>query len=97
MYPLLNITAGGDKLSAPGNEPFEPVPVSGTVCAPVERLIVRVPVRVPTAVGEKVTVTVQLLPAAREALQVVVSVKSPVTATPLLETEVLPVLAFVTT
>ena len=45
--------------------------------------MVSVPVRVRRAVGVKVTVTVQGLPAATEDVQVVVSAKSPVTETPL--------------
>ena len=72
-----------------------PTPVSDAVCAPVERLMVSVPVRVPRAVGVKVTVTVQVLPAATEDVQVVVSAKSPVTETPLFDTAVLPVLSMV--
>src|SRR5579863_3837352 len=83
VYPLLNVTAGGEKLNAPGMEPVvDPVPLSKTVCAPVARLMVSVPVRVPVAVGVKVTVTVQVLPAARDAVQVVVSAKSPVAVAP---------------
>jgi len=57
----------------------EPVPLSATVCGePVAlSLMVSVPVRVPPAVGVKVTETVQLPPAAKLVPQVLVSVKSP--------------------
>ena len=85
-----------DKLSEPGWELVALVPLSETTCAPVERLMVSVPVRVPAAVGVKVTVTLQLLPAATEEVHVVVSAKSPVTVTPLFVTAVVPVLVTVT-
>jgi hypothetical protein len=55
-----------------------PVPVSVTVCGlPVAlSVIVSVPVRVPPAVGVKVTLIVQLAPAATVDPQVLVSAKS---------------------
>jgi len=92
------LRVAGVRLSKPGWEPdpVKPVPVSETVCAPVERLMVSVPVRVPGKTGVKVMVTVQLLPAAREEEQVVVSAKSPVAVTPLFVTAVVPLLVTVT-
>ncbi len=42
-----------------------PVPVSVAVCVPAESVTVSVPLRVPLAVGLKVTEIVQLAPAAR--------------------------------
>jgi hypothetical protein len=59
-----------------------PVPLKSIVCglpAPDE-VIVIAPVRVPAAVGVKVTVTVQVLFWARVAVHVVVRLKSPVAA-----------------
>ena len=104
VYPL-KVSGDGDRVKTPGNEPFEPVPVSCTVCAPVERLIVSLPVSVTVAIGGvvaigvKVTVTVQVPLGARVDGQVVALAKSPVTITPLFETEtaVVPLLAMVTT
>ena len=52
---------------------------------------VRVPVREPEAVGLKVTLTVQLAPAAMRVLQLSVSIKSPLTATPLIFRVIFPV------
>jgi len=54
--------------------------VRETVCAPLERLMVSVPVRVPVRTGVKVTVTMQLWLAGTE-VQVVVAAKSPVAVT----------------
>lgn len=70
---MLNVTGDGDKLSTPVADELEPIPESETVCAPVERLMVSEPVRVPAAVGIKVTETVQLPPTAMEDAQVVES------------------------
>ena len=59
-----------------------PVPLRLSACglpAP-DDVIVRAPLRVPATVGEKVTVTVQVLFCARVAVQVVVRPKSPVAA-----------------
>ena len=61
--------------------------MSETVCLPVARVMVRVPVLVPEAVGLKVTVTVQDLPAAMEEPQVVESEKSPLKVMPLIAME----------
>src|SRR5271157_4354543 len=63
-----------------------PVPVNATVWVPVGRVKVSVPVRVPVAVGAKVTLMVQLLPAAIELKQLWVCVKSPLVAIPLMVT-----------
>ena len=56
-----------------------PVPVSDTFCGllEAESVSVSVPVRVPPAVGVKVTLTVQLAPAARLLPQLLVCEKSP--------------------
>ena len=59
-----------------------PVPLRATDCTlPVTSLLLsvifKVAVRLPGAVGVKVTVIVQLLPPAKELAQVVVSAKSP--------------------
>lgn len=73
VYPALNVTGDGDKLSTPVAGELEPIPVSETVCTPDERVMLSVPVRVPAAAGRKVTETVQLPPTAMEDAQVVVS------------------------
>jgi hypothetical protein len=56
-----------------------PVPVSDTVCGepPASSVTVRVPLRVPPAVGVKVTETAQFAPALTLDPQVLVSAKSP--------------------
>src|SRR5580658_1743844 len=58
---------------------YVPVPDSVTICALVkaESLIVKVPVKDPAAVGEKVTSMVQVLPVVSSLGQVLVSAKSP--------------------
>jgi len=61
-------------LNTPVTDELEPIPVSETVCAPVERLMESEPVRVPAAAGMKVTETVQLPPTAMEDPHVAVSV-----------------------
>ena len=60
-------------------KPDEPVPVSEIVCglSVAESVSANVPVRVPLAVGMKVTATVQLLLGDREVAQLFVSEKSP--------------------
>ncbi len=79
-----------------------PVPVRVTDCGLSEALSVmlRVPVRVPEAVGVKVTLMLQLAPAATELPQVLVCVKSPlfvpVTAMLVRLSEALPVFESVT-
>jgi hypothetical protein len=85
-----------DKLSAPGEVLAELVPLRETVWTPLDRLMVSVPVRVPKTVGENITVTVQLFPAAINDVHVVVSAKSPEIDTPLLVTDVVPVFLTVT-
>lgn len=57
--------------------PTVPVPVSDTVWVPALSMIVTAPVRVPVAVGEKVTDTVQKFDAVRLAAQSFESAKSP--------------------
>jgi hypothetical protein len=54
---------------------FAPVPESDTFCGlfEAESVKVKVPVRVPAAVGVKITLTVQLEPAARLVPQLLVS------------------------
>jgi hypothetical protein len=71
---------------ADGEEPFDvasakscPVPLSVAVwgLSPALSITVSVPVRLPVAVGVKVTLIVQLDPAATEPAQVLVWAKSP--------------------
>jgi hypothetical protein len=59
-----------------------PVPESSTVCGlvPALSVSVSVPLRLPASLGEKVTLMVQLAPAATESPQVLVCAKSPVRA-----------------
>ncbi len=76
-----------------------PVPVRLTVCGLPEALSVmlKVPVRVPDAVGVNVTLMVQLAPAATEPPQVSVSAKSPLAAIlPVIVRAALPLLDSVT-
>jgi hypothetical protein len=56
-----------------------PVPVSATVNVPEETLNVNAPLRVPAAVGVKVTFSVQLFPAPSDVGQMPVLAKSPLT------------------
>src|SRR5438270_12419178 len=69
---LLGVTVKCEELEAP-------VPVSDTFCGllEAESVSVSVPVRVPPAVGVKVTLTVQLAPAARLLPQLLFCEKSP--------------------
>ena len=69
---LVGVTVNCGELEAP-------VPVSDTFCGllEAESVSVSVPVRVPPAVGVKVTLTVQLAPAARLPPQLLVCEKSP--------------------
>lgn len=73
-----------------------PVPLNSTVCTPLGRVKVSEPVRVPVAVGAKVTLMVQVLPPAIELAQVCVWEKSPLVAKPLMVTEVFPLLLTLT-
>jgi hypothetical protein len=75
-----------------------PVPVSDTCCGLPAALsvIVRVPLADPVAVGVKVTLTVQLAPAASVAPQLLLSANVPVTAIELIVRLALPVLETVT-
>src|SRR5207237_7671843 len=69
---LVGVTVNWGELEAP-------VPVSDTFCGllEAESVSVSVPVRVPPAVGVKVTLTVQLAPAARLLPQLLLCEKSP--------------------
>jgi hypothetical protein len=91
-----NVSVEVDRLNAPGELLTLLVPLRETFCAPLERLIVSVPVRVPAAVGENVTVIVQLFPAAIDDVQVVVAAKSPLVVTPLFVTAAVPLFLTVT-
>jgi hypothetical protein len=97
---LLKVRLAGETVASASV--LVPVPVRLTVCGVVAALleILRVPLRVSAAVGVKVTLTVQLAPAATELPQLLDSVKSlalvPVTARFVILTEELPVLARVT-
>ena len=75
-----------------------PVPVRLTVCGLPEALSVmlKVPVRIPEAVGVNVTLMVQLAPTATELPQVSVSVKSPLAEMLVIVRATLPVLDSVT-
>ncbi len=75
-----------------------PTPVSATVVVPFDALLamVRSPVRVPDAVGLKVTLTVQEAFAAIDEPQVLVCLKSPVTVMPETVAAAVPVLVTVT-
>jgi hypothetical protein len=68
-----------DAVPAVTAKPVEPMPVRETVCGLSFALSVRinVPVRVPLAVGVKLTVTVQLAVGERDMAQLFVSEKSP--------------------
>jgi hypothetical protein len=75
-----------------------PVPVRPTVCGLPEALslTLKLPVRVPDAVGVNVTLMVQFPPAARELPQLLVSAKSPLAMMLLIVRVALPVLESVT-
>jgi len=78
-----------------------PVPVSGTFCGLLvaSSLIVRFPVRVPSCVGVKVTLTMQLIPAAKvlpQGFVLVASAKSPLVAMLLMFSTAVPVFETVT-
>jgi hypothetical protein len=76
-YWLGNVIVEGDKLTAGAGRP--PVPVRVTICGLPGALsaIVKVPVRLPLAVGVKVTGIWQASPAATEVPQLLVCAKSP--------------------
>jgi hypothetical protein len=75
-----------------------PVPLRDTVCGEPEALsvIVRLPLRVPPAVGANVTEMVQLAPTATLDPQVLVSAKSPEAAIDVMLRAVVPLLVSVT-
>jgi len=79
-------------------EKSSPVPAKGSVCTPPGALSVtlKVPPRALPAVGVKVTLIVQLLPAARLVPQALVSAKSPLAAMLVMDRAALPVLVRVT-
>jgi len=78
--------------------PFAPVPVRVTLCGLPDALSVtlKVPVRVPEAVGVNVTLMLQFPPAANELPQLLDWPKSPLAAIPVMVSAVLPVLERVT-
>jgi len=78
--------------------PDEPEPERVADCGLPEALSVtfKVPVRVPDAVGVKVTLIVQLALGASELPHVLVSAKSPLAEMPLMVNDALPVLVRVT-
>jgi hypothetical protein len=73
-------TAAADKVRAGAGA--APVPLSGRVCGLAAALLVnvRAPLRAPTAVGVKVTVTLQAAPTARVVHPLADCAKSPVAA-----------------
>jgi len=75
----------------PGNDPL---PLSATLTDPPASLLVTVtvPVRAPVAAGAKLTLMVQAAPAASAAVQVLVSLKSPVIEMTILARVPVPVL-----
>jgi hypothetical protein len=75
-----------------------PVPERLTLVGPFGSLVamVSVPLRDPLAAGEKVTLIVQLAPAARLVPQLFVCAKSPLTAIELIDADAFPVLCTVT-
>src|SRR5579863_2873146 len=79
---LLNTRLTGDSATAGALEP--PVPVKLALCGLPLALSATetAPVRTPAAVGLKVTVIVQLAPAAIELPQLLVCAKSPLAVTP---------------
>ncbi len=87
------VTEAGDTESEK-SPPVVPEPERATVCGLPEALSVtlKVPVRVPDAVGPKVTLIAQLAPAATEPLQVLVAAKSPLAEMLLIVRVALPVL-----
>ena len=75
-----------------------PVPVRETICGlpGASSVMVIAPVLVPRAVGAKVTLIVQLAPAATEPAQVFVWAKSPLLVIPVMLSRAAPVLVNVT-
>lgn len=98
---LVVFTTWGAKDSEPGETlaagPI-PVPESEILGAVPEMLLfsMTLPLRLPRAVGLKVTLTVQTAPGGKALPQLLVWLKSPVTVIPLIETVALPVLVKVT-
>jgi hypothetical protein len=97
MVWLAKVSEVGEKLTA-GAGTAAPVPVSVAVCGlpAVLSTMLNVPVRVPAAVGLKVTLIVQLAPAATEVPQVSLSAKSPVAEMLVMLKAMLPVLDSIT-
>src|SRR6185369_13215171 len=73
-----------------------PVPDSGTLLAIPDAVMARFPVRVPVAVGAKVTLIVHEPPAAIDEPQVLVWLKSPVVEIPVTGAVAVPLLLTVT-
>jgi len=94
---LPNTTFAEDRL-APGTGVFTPVPLRVACCGlPLaSSLTLRVPLRAPTALGVKVTVSVQLPPAAKLLGQLLWLVKSPLLDTALIFSAEPPLLVSVT-
>lgn len=92
---LAKVSLVGVRLTAGATTP---VPPSRIVCGLLGALlvIVRVPLRVPLAVGVKITLRVQEEPAASELPQLLVSAKSPFTEIEEMERTASPVLESVT-
>jgi hypothetical protein len=97
-WPAVMVPEVGEAKSEKSLVAVEPIPVRLTDCGLPEALSVmlRVPVRLPDAVGVNVTLMVQFAPAATELPQVLVWAKSPLAETPVRFSEALPVFASVT-
>src|SRR5207248_8885403 len=94
----LMVTDGFTELSVQLPPLVEPVPLRVTVCGllAAESVMVRVPLRVPAAVGVNVTLIVQLPPPARKLPQLLFCEKSPLAAMLLIATALAVVLLKVT-
>src|SRR5713226_4780622 len=94
---LAKVSEEAERLTT-GAEAAAPVPVRLTDCGLPEALsaMLKLPVRVPDAVGVNVTLMLQLAPAATELPQVFVSTKSPLAAILVIVRAALPVLDSVT-
>ena len=97
-WPALMVPEVGEAESEKSLVVAEPIPVRLTDCGLPEALSVmlKLPVRVPDAVGVNETLMVQLAPAATELPQVLVWAKSPLAETLVRFSEALPVLESVT-
>jgi len=97
-WPAVTVPVIAVAVSEKSTLPFAPVPVRVTLCGLPEALSVtlKVPVRVPEAVGVNVTLMLQFPPPANELPQLLVWPKSPLAAIPVMVSAVLPVLERVT-